>query len=683
MKASSGSGLCPILTVCIVGSREQARDARAHPGGRARGVRPQRLPQGARGRHRARLGDVEGRRLPPLPEQAGGVPRARGRLRRAPGPRRRRGDRPAPGRARQGAGRAHGGARHLRRQRAARAAHPARGREPRPRVPGQARRGGRPLRRADPRLPRRGGRRRRDPAPRHRRRHARVARRGERDRHPVAPRRRAGPRRVDPRADAPPPALDRHARRAGRAAGPSAAPPLRKRARRGGPPGGPGPPPPPPPAGGSACYDSSQLLGRPHMGKISGAHLLVRAMRRHGVERIFGLCGDHVNSIFNACLDEGVGVVDTRHESGATHLADGWARVTGRPGVSVVTGGPGHTNSLTGLATAWMAASPMIANSGMHEARLREQGPLQEVDQLDMVRAITKWARVAEDPRRLAPYFAIAYREAVSGQIGRAHLTIPSDVAEATVDDDAPMPEPYRFEPAAASQAALDAAIGLLHGAERPVVVAGSGVWWSRGWEALERFVEAAQLPCFTIGMARGAVSDEHPLCLGYADPILNAAAREIKRADVVLLIGKRVDFRLAYGNLFGPDAALIQIDVHGPELGRNRAAQLPIQADARVALEQLAAAAERHGGWRQKAWVEELRRARRAFVAASARDEASDAAPLHPLRIVKEVREAAGGDVTWVIDGGDFAQWARLALPARLPGHWVRLSDGHARRLD
>src|SRR3989338_6469458 len=253
------------------------------------------------------------------------------------------------------------------------------------------------------------------------------------------------------------------------------------------------------------------------MGKISGAPLLVRAMRRHGVERIFGLCGDHVNSIFNACLDEGVGVVDTRHESGATHLADGWARVTGRPGGSVVTGGPGHPNSLTGRAP--------------------------------------------------------------------------------------PAPP-----------------LGLLPAPDRPEVVAGSGVWWSRGWGALERFVEAAQLPCFTIGMARGAVSDEHPLCLGYADPILNAAAREIKRADVVLLIGKRVDFRLAYGNLFGPDAALIQIDVHGPELGRNRAAQLPIQADARVALEQLAAAAERHGGWRQKERVEELRRDRRALRAAGAR---------------------------------------------------------------
>jgi acetolactate synthase-1/2/3 large subunit len=410
------------------------------------------------------------------------------------------------------------------------------------------------------------------------------------------------------------------------------------------------------------------------MGKITGAHLLVRAMRRHGIERIFGLCGDHVNSIFNACLDEGVAVVDTRHESGATHLADGWARVTGRPGVAVVTGGPGHTNSLTGIATAWMAASPMIAISGMHETGLRDRGPLQEIDQLDLVKPVTKWARVAEDPARLAQYFALAYREATSGRPGPVHLTIPSDVSEAVVDDDVPVPEPYRVEPAAANPAAIEAAIERLQRAACPVVIAGSGVWWARAWEALERFVEIAHLPCFTIGMGRGAISDEHPLCLGYADQILNGAAREIKLADVVLLVGKRIDFRLAYGGLFDPTATLIQVDVHGPELGRNRPAQIPIQADARMALEQLAQAAEKRGGWARTTWVDELRKSRRAFVAQAGQDEASDAAPLHPLRIVKEVREAAGEDVCWVIDGGDFAQWCRLGLPARLPGHWVRL---------
>lgn len=411
------------------------------------------------------------------------------------------------------------------------------------------------------------------------------------------------------------------------------------------------------------------------MGLITGAHLLVRALKRHGIDHLFGLCGDHVNAIFDACLDEGVSVVDTRHESGATHMADGWARVTGRPGVAVVTGGPGHTNSITGIATAWMAASPMIAISGMHDTGLRERGPLQEIDQVDLVRSVTKWARTVESPERLGQYLAIAYREAMSGRPGPVHLTIPGDVSEALVRDDVPLDEPYRREPAAAHPGAVDAAVELLRRAERPAIVAGSGVWWGQAWDALRRLVEVTQIPCFTIGMARGALSDEHPLGLGYADRIFNPAAQELPRADAVLVVGKRMDFRLGYGTLFGPAAAVIQVDIHGAELGRNRAVRVPIQADARVALEQLAAAAERHA-FRERPWVEELRRARRAGAAARAGDEQSDAAPLHPLRIVREVREAVGADVCWVIDGGDFAQWCRLGLRARQPGHWVRLGS-------
>src|SRR3972149_4346059 len=222
------------------------------------------------------------------------------------------------------------------------------------------------------------------------------------------------------------------------------------------------------------------------MGKVTAAHLLVRTLKRHGIERLFGLCGDHVNSIFNACIDEGVAIVDTRQESGATHMADGWARVTGQPGVSVVTGGPGHTNSITGITTAWMAGSPILAISGTFERALRDKGPLQEIDQVDMVRAVTKWARVVDDPARLPQYAALALREAVSGRPGPVHLTIPSDVSEATV------------EPAAAPTRSIEAALDLLERAERPVVIAGSGVWWARAWDALRRFIELTQLPCFT-----------------------------------------------------------------------------------------------------------------------------------------------------------------------------------------
>jgi acetolactate synthase-1/2/3 large subunit len=408
---------------------------------------------------------------------------------------------------------------------------------------------------------------------------------------------------------------------------------------------------------------------------VTAAHLLARALRAHGIDRIFGLCGDHVNSIFAACQDEGLRVVDTRHEAGATHMADGWARVTGRPGVSVVTGGPGHTNSITGIATAWMAGSPVLAISGTFERGLRDKGPLQEIDQVDMVRAVTKWARVVEDPLRLPQYAAIAYREAVSGRPGPVHLTIPSDVSEALVDEDAvPIPEPWQREPAAAPPRAVEAALDLLQRAERPVVVAGSGVWWAQAWEALRRLVEVAGLPCFTIGLGRGSLSDEHPSCLGYADPILNPVAREIREADAVLLVGKRIDFRLGYGALFGREASLIQIDVHPAELGRNRPAQLPIQADLAAALPQLAAAAAARGGWKETPWLERLRAARRAAAEGRREDEGSEAVPLHPLRIVREVREAVGEDAVWAIDGGDFAQWCRLGLPARRPGHWIRL---------
>jgi acetolactate synthase-1/2/3 large subunit len=269
----------------------------------------------------------------------------------------------------------------------------------------------------------------------------------------------------------------------------------------------------------------------------------------------------------------------------------------------------------------------------------------------------------------------MAYRETMSGRPGPVHLTIPGDVSGAVVDEASiPVPEPWRNEPAAAPTSAIAQALDILQRAERPVVVAGSGVWWARAWELLTRFVEIAQLPCFTIGMGRGSLSDEHPLCFGYADPIMNPAANEIREADVVLLIGKRIDFRLGYGALFGPAATLIQVDIHAPELGRNRQAQLPIQADAGAALSQLADEAARLKGWKERPWVERLRRARKAVLDSRLAGETENSVPIHPLRVAGEVREAAGPDAIWSIDGGDFAQWCRMGLPARKPGHWIRL---------
>lgn len=414
------------------------------------------------------------------------------------------------------------------------------------------------------------------------------------------------------------------------------------------------------------------------MGKVSAAHLLVRTLRLHGIDRLFGLCGDHVNPIFNACLDEGVAIIDTRHESGATHMADAWARVTGTPGVSVVTGGPGHTNSLTGIATAWMAGSPILAISGQYETGLRERGALQEVDQVGMVGPITKWARLATDPARLPAYVGQALRVATEGRPGPTHLSIPVDALSAEADEaEVSLPSPVRPERPAAPAAAVEGVLDRLRAATKPVIIAGSGVWWGRGWEALRQFVETTMVPCFTIGMARGALPDDHPLCFGYADPLLNPVAREvIPKADCVLILGKRVDFRLGYGRLFGPEATLLQVDLHAAEFGRNRPIALAIQADCGEVLRQLAAAARARPGWKETGWVADIRQARRTAREEQRSAESDDSTPIHPLRLVREVREyfEGHGDVIYSVDGGDFAQWCRLALPVRQPGSWLRL---------
>ncbi|HWP47795.1 MAG TPA: thiamine pyrophosphate-binding protein [Candidatus Limnocylindrales bacterium] len=416
------------------------------------------------------------------------------------------------------------------------------------------------------------------------------------------------------------------------------------------------------------------------MGTLTGGHLIVKSLKREGVKRIFGLCGDHINPIFNACLDYGVEVIDTRHESAAVHMADAWARVTGEPGVAVVTGGPGHTNAMTGLATAYLAGSPVILISGQFNQYLKEKNALQEMDQMGMSKPVTKWVREVTEVKRIPEYIAAAYREAVSGRPGPVNLNIPVDVATAEVEESSisfPARERYRIlQGSSADPDLIEKAVALLKTAERPVCIAGSGVWWAQASLELQKFIELTQIPLFTIGMARGIVSDFHPLCFGYADTAFNPVAKEIKQADVVLVLGKRIDFRLKYGGpgFFDPKAKLIQVDTYPGELGKNRELEIGILADAKSTLKQLITTAEEKKGWGRKAWIEYLRKVAQDGKEQFAPYENSDEIPIHPLRLCREVKKMLDEDTTLVFDGGDFVHWCRLALSAHKPGHWLRL---------
>ena len=416
------------------------------------------------------------------------------------------------------------------------------------------------------------------------------------------------------------------------------------------------------------------------MARTSGGAVLARALVQHGVGCVFTLCGNHLLSTYDAAIDCGLRLIDVRHEAAAAHMADAWARVTGRPGVCLVTGGPGHTNALTGIATAYAADSPVIWLSGASEAAHRGMGAMQELDQVALARPVTKWSAEVADIRQIPEHVARAFQVAQTGRPGPVHLSLPVDVMDATVpEDEVAFPEPVDWRAATrvgGNPALVRRALDLLVRAERPVVVAGAGAWWTGAGEPLRALAEATGLPVFTVDTARGLVSDDHPLCLGYADPLLNPAAALFGQADAVLLLGKRLDFRLRFGQVFSPEAKLVQVDADAGGLGQNRQPAVAIAGSVAAVVEQLLEGARGYAwpGEPRGTWVKELRRAREAAAAAREPAERSDQRPIHPLRIVREVRDLLGDDYCLAFDAGEFVQWARQALPAREPGRWLRL---------
>jgi acetolactate synthase I/II/III large subunit len=407
----------------------------------------------------------------------------------------------------------------------------------------------------------------------------------------------------------------------------------------------------------------------------NGAELFVHAASRLGIDTFFTLVGDHLNEVLAVASRAGIRVVDMRHESGVTHAADAWARIHRKPAISLVTGGPGHTNSLTGIATAQLAGSPLIAVSGSRPSTMAHRQAFQDIDQVAMAKPVVKWAAEPPDAARIPFYLERAYTIASSGRQGAVHLTIPVDLF--TQEGTSVSAHASRVSVAQALPPAnVHDTISLLRAAERPVVIAGSGIWWSHAEDALRRFIEHTNVPLYTITMARGTVSDDHPLVMGYADPALNYAVHSaFREADLFLVIGKRIDYRLAMGGarLFPPKTRFIQIDIHEEELGLNHPLDLAIHADARAALEALLDAAGPEP-WPERPWISEVRSFRRAWQARLSQYVSEAAEPMHPAAFFRALDAALPSDVLFSWDGGDFAHWGRASLPARHGGGWLRL---------
>jgi acetolactate synthase-1/2/3 large subunit len=392
---------------------------------------------------------------------------------------------------------------------------------------------------------------------------------------------------------------------------------------------------------------------------------------------VFTLVGDHLNDVLIAIRRNNINVIDFRHESGVTHAADAWSRVHRVPAISLVTGGPGHTNALTGIATAYLNGSPLIAVSGAPSSALAGRQVFQVIDQVGMTQPVVKWSAQAASASQIPYLLGRAYNESMAGRMGPVHLTVPVDVFAQGTESALPMPQPRAQPHLAPSAAETQQALDMLSKAQRPVVIAGSGLWWSRAEKELAQFIKATRMPLFTVTMARGIVPDSNPNNFGYADPAINKAVQHaFREADVMLLLGKRMDYRLALGGprLFDPKTEVIQVDLHAPELSAARPVTLGICADVKATLQAMLHAIGKNTWQNNAKWTRQLRKYTEEYQSHLTSLGADRRAPLHPAAVFSVLREALPKNVLYSWDGGDFVHWGRAMLPALRPGGWLRL---------
>jgi acetolactate synthase-1/2/3 large subunit len=404
---------------------------------------------------------------------------------------------------------------------------------------------------------------------------------------------------------------------------------------------------------------------------ISGGHLVARALKSEGIDVIFTLCGGHIIDIYDGCIDEGIKIVDVRHEQVAAHAADGWARVTGKPGCAVVTAGPGTTDAITGVANAFRAESPMLLIGGQGALDQHRMGSLQDLPHVDILRPITKFASSVLTTDRVADMVSMAFREAYHGSPGPVYLEIGRDVLDGKVA--ASRARVPRFGHYRASTRGLgdpadvERLADLLHDSRKPVVLLGNQVRTCRATDDAVEFVENCQVPAFMNGAGRGTLPPGHP------NHFHQSRSYAFKNADLIIIVGTPFDFRMGYGRRLGPNTTVVQIDLDYRTVGKNRDVDLGLVGDCGVILAALTQALSgRLGRPSRKEWFDELRAEEDRAEQARLPKLLSDATPIHPLRLAHEINQFLTEDTIFIGDGGDIVTFHGGVVQPKAPGHWM-----------
>jgi acetolactate synthase-1/2/3 large subunit len=393
-----------------------------------------------------------------------------------------------------------------------------------------------------------------------------------------------------------------------------------------------------------------------------GGRVVAKVLKSRGVSHLFTLSGGHLFSIYDGCKEEGIEIVDVRHEQTATFAAEGFAKATRGVGVAALTAGPGVTNGVSAMAGAQANCSPICVLGGRAPEMRWGAGSLQEFDHLPVVSPLVKSAETVRTGDRIAAGTAAALDLALAAPCGPTFVDYPLDVVFSEAGDEVPAAPPGGDSQPAEG---VEEAAALLAAAERPVVMAGTGLYWGRGEEELRAIVEALGVPVFLNGLGRGCLTADHELSFS------RARGAGLKGADVALVIGVPLDFRLGFGESFGEETKIVRLDPAPNTLTANRLPQLDLVGDIAASLAAIREAAGGDPG-RTSAWVEQLRATEDEKRAAEREELEDPRSPLHPVRIYGELGQMLDRDAIVIGDGGDFVSYAGRFIDTYEPGCWM-----------
>ncbi|HTR89082.1 MAG TPA: acetolactate synthase [Solirubrobacteraceae bacterium] len=397
-----------------------------------------------------------------------------------------------------------------------------------------------------------------------------------------------------------------------------------------------------------------------------GGRLVARRLKAHGVSHLFTLSGGHLFSIYDGCREEGIAIVDVRHESTAAFAAEGWAKVTRQPGVCALTAGPGVTNGMSAMASAQANHSPMVVLGGRAPAGRWGMGSLQEIDHIPFVRPLSRMAATPDSTAEIPGLLDEAFTRALAPHGGPAFVDFPLDYVFMEAPEPADvLAEPPGRETRGAEGSAIERAGELLSGARRPVIMAGTDLYWGHGERELLELAQALRIPVFLNGLARGCVAADHELFFS------RTRSQALKEADVALVVGVPMDFRLGFGGSFGEETAIVAIDVAEPERRHPR----PVAGELYGALAPTLADLRRAAGGRalgSEEWIEGLRAAERERRAGERVELEDERAPLHPMRVYGELAKVLERDAIVIGDGGDYVSYAGRVIDSFKPGCWL-----------